>query len=110
MNMVINKAYGEYLDIKQICAALGRDEILVQTTEECCELGQACQKARRAYNGTTPVSIDSAIQKLNEEVGDVLLLIDCLVDIGLVDLKAAGDSRRKIYRWHERTFKKVTDT
>ena len=48
-----------------------------------------------------------AMAKMNEEAGDVLLLLDCLEDEGLVDLDAARESaRQKLQRWYGRTFRK----
>ena len=59
----------------QIIFALGVEEILSQLSEECCELAQAAQKMRRVLHGTTTVSQELAMLSLNEEAGDVLLLL-----------------------------------
>lgn len=46
--------------MEEISLVLGREELLGQLSEECCELGQAAQKVRRAMKGTTPVRLEEA--------------------------------------------------
>ncbi len=90
---------------QMIISALGQDEILSQCCEECCELGHATQKVRRVLCGTTPLSMGEALEKLIEETGDVLLLLDYLECAGLLDLEEAVKSaKQKNTRWYERTF------
>lgn len=87
----------------KICDALGIDELLGQFCEECAEAIQAAQKVRRALRGTTPVSVDEAIQNLTEECGDAALCIDTLIRIKLVDenwIQFIG--KYKNDRWHGR--------
>lgn len=87
----------------KICDALGIDELLGKFCEECAEAIQAAQKLRRALRGTTPVSVDEAIQHLTEECGDVALCIDTLVQVKLVDengIQFIG--KYKNVRWHRR--------
>ncbi len=87
----------------KICDALGIDELLGQFCEECAEAIQAAQKVRRALRGTTPVSKDDALVNLTEECADVALLIDCLIELGLVyrtGVQFIG--RYKIDRWYRR--------
>lgn len=92
---------------KEVLLALGIEEILDQLTEECGELIQAAQKARRAYKGTTPVSLPSALESLQEEVADVLLLIDYLEEAGLVDYECVKKiMHQKNKRWYARTIGK----
>lgn len=89
----------------QIIAALGREELLSQCAEECCELAQAAQKVRRVLHGTTPVTMAEALDQLTEEAGDVLLLLDYLERTGLLDLSAALESaKQKNTRWYGRTI------
>ena len=113
--MLIEKSKREQSQLLAIQTLLGPDELLGQATEECCELGQATeeccelgqalQKLRRALKGTTPVTTGQAMAKMNEEAGDVMLLLDCLEDEGLVDLDAARESaRQKLQRWYGRAF------
>jgi hypothetical protein len=60
------KMTGQKLDaealrmMEEISLVLGREELLGQLSEECCELGQAAQKVRRAMKGTTPVRLEEA--------------------------------------------------
>lgn len=103
--VLIEKSKREQSQLLAIQKLLGPDELLGQATEECCELGQALQKLRRALKGTTPVTTGQAMAKMDEEAGDVMLLLDCLEDEGLVDLDAARESaRQKLRRWYGRTF------
>ena len=54
--------------------------LLEGLAEECCELAQAALKTVRARDGMnpTPVSIDECLDKLREESGDVLMVIEAL--------------------------------
>ena len=64
-------------------------ELMLITMEECGELIEACSKTIRCED-----YVDD--EKMIEEVGDVLLMIDLIIDRGLVrreDLEA----RKKIY-------------
>ena len=88
----------------QIICALGVEEILSQLSEECCELAQAAQKMRRVLHGTTPVSQELAMLSLNEEAGDVLLLLDYLERIGYINMETVVKSAKiKNKRWYWRT-------
>lgn len=90
---------------EEIALKLGDEEILSMLSEECSELAQAAQKMLRVINGTTPVRIDKALSKLNEETGDVLLLIDYLSEMGFIDIDCAFESaKRKNIRWYNRVF------
>ena len=91
----------------EIIAALGHEELLSQCAEECCELAQAAQKVRRVLRGTTPLGMAEAMDKLNEEAGDVLLLLDYLEYTGYLNLyKAVDSAKRKNARWYGRTVGK----
>ena len=79
--------------------------MLGQFCEECAEAIQAAQKVRRSMKGTTPVSKDDALVHLTEECADVALLLDCLIELGLVDrtgIQFIG--RYKTDRWYGRIF------
>ena len=90
--------------MEEISLALGCEELLGQLTEECCELGQAAQKVRRAMKGTTPVRLEAAREKLTEEVGDVLLLLDFMEKNSLLTLEEARNiAGSKLVRWYGRT-------
>ena len=60
------------------CWLMPFEELLAGLAEECGELTQAALKLRRTFNqvNPTPVSEDAAIDKLYEEIADVLLYID----------------------------------
>ena len=55
-------------------------ELLAGLAEECCELGQAALKYRRAVDGTnpTPMTIPEANENLVEEIADVLLYLSLI--------------------------------
>ena len=63
--VLIEKTKREQSQLLAIQTLLGPDELLGQATEECCELGQALQKLRRALKGTTPVTTDRKSTRLN---------------------------------------------
>lgn len=99
----LNKEEREQQD--NIIFAIGVEEILSQLSEECCELAQAAQKMRRVLHGTTPVSQELAMLSLNEEAGDVLLLLDYLERIGYIDMETVVKSAKiKNKRWYGRTI------
>lgn len=54
-------------------------EALVITMEECGELVQACSKVIRSSGKK------KYIKNLNHEAGDVLAMIDILIDLGYLD-------------------------
>lgn len=61
---------------------LPREELLGQLAEECCELGQAAMKLRRALDGAnpTPVTVAEAEARVLEEAADVLLCLELAGD------------------------------
>lgn len=90
---------------EQIIQKLGVEEILSQLSEECCELAQAAQKVRRVLHGTTPVSMEDAVSALEEEAGDVMLLLDYVARAGVLDMDAAAESANgKNTRWFHRVM------
>ena len=100
----------ETIQLKQLNMTLGyiranlpRAELLAQLAEEGAELTHAALKLRRVIDGTnpTPVSLTDAVNALQEEVADVLLLI------GVLNLDRDEESieetmERKLLRWAER--------
>lgn len=102
-NMLIQQEENGQEKLSEICNVLGTEEIIGQLTEECGELVQAAQKLRRAIKGTTPVKKDDALVRLAEECADVLLCVDCLIELGLVDMTGVQFiGRYKMDRWHRR--------
>ena len=82
--------------------------ILVRTAltilmEECAELTQAASKCIRSFDydpfGSTPVSVQEAMDKLVEEVFDVLMAMDAL-DLLPDNITTAHDA--KWHRWAQR--------
>ena len=63
-------------------------ELMLITMEECGELIEACSKTIRCED-----YVDD--EKMIEEVGDVLLMIDLIIDRGLVRREDL-DARKKI--------------
>ena len=88
-------------DAKRFVAAhLGQRAALEGLAEECCELAQAALKLIRAIDGEnpTPVSEEKCIEKLHEEAGDVLMLLEFL---GIVEDGTTADNP-KWERWAKR--------
>tara|TARA_A100001515_G_C4528955_1_gene196253 strand:- start:22 stop:282 length:261 start_codon:yes stop_codon:yes gene_type:complete len=71
-------------------------ELMLITMEECGELIEACSKTIRCED-----YVDD--EKMIEEVGDVLLMIDLIIDRGLVrreDLEARKKIKlKKLKKW-----------
>jgi NTP pyrophosphatase (non-canonical NTP hydrolase) len=77
-------------------------EILMITQEECAEVSQAISKVFRfgatsEYNGTTNRT------RLEEEVGDLLCMIELMIENGIVDseavAKAGVNKKKKLAKW-----------
>jgi NTP pyrophosphatase (non-canonical NTP hydrolase) len=77
-------------------------QILLIAQEECAEVTQAISKVFRfgigaEYNGQTNY------QRLTEEVGDLLCMIDLMMETNIVDgdavYKASLQKRNKLQQW-----------
>jgi len=80
---------GRRHDLPQINNKLDYDtELMVITMEECGELIEACSKAIRCEDYKDN-------ERLIEEAGDVLLLIDLIIDRGLLK-KEDIEARKKV--------------
>lgn len=91
----------------EVIFAVGIEEILNQLTEECGELIQAAQKARRAMAGTTPISWSESLVMLQEEAADALLCIDYLETAGMIDAECVKKiMNHKNKRWYARVIGK----
>lgn len=86
-------------------------QILLICQEECAEVTQAISKVFRfgidaEYNGRTNY------QRLNEEVGDLLCMIDLMVEANIIDdhavHRALLQKRNKLQKWSQ-VFDKVTN-
>lgn len=73
-----------------------QEEILNITQEECAELIQIISKVRRF--GIDEYHIKDQIpnrDRLAEEIGDVMCMIQLIVEHGIVDLQAVENARLK---------------
>ena len=79
-------------------------EILIITQEECAEVIQAISKCFRFGNSNNGQadSLDNR-ERVEQEIGDVLAMIDCLVECGFVDAtrleEAAAAKKEKLRVW-----------
>ena len=64
-------------------------ELMVITMEECGELAQRCSKIIRKFETLEEVTEDQRI-KLLEEAGDVLCMIELMVEHGLLTNEELG--------------------
>lgn len=75
-------------------------EILIITAEECGEVVQAVTKILRFGKESKEMAAYTNLHHLEEEVGDLLCMIELLVDFGLVDeaamIKAADNKRERL--------------
>lgn len=79
-------------------------ELLTILAEECCEVGQRVSKSLRF--GVTEVQPGQSLSnqdRLSDEVGDLLAMIDTLIDRGLLSpdriSEAKLSKRAKLYRY-----------
>jgi NTP pyrophosphatase (non-canonical NTP hydrolase) len=77
-------------------------EILLIAQEECAEVTQAISKVFRF--GMDMIYKDrSNKERLTEEVGDLLCMIELMIESGMIDrnemLHAAGNKRNKLQQW-----------
>jgi len=79
-------------------------QLMVITSEECGELTQVCMKHMRKFDGGDQVD-EKWHNKLTEEAGDVLCMIELLVEHNLLtksDLDARVQVKRnKLKTWSE---------
>lgn len=88
-------------NLQKIKRSITDTELLAQAAEEAIEYAHALMKYRRALDGGNPTdtSIIEAEEHLQEETGDLLLLMHMVgVDAG----EAAATIYRKIPRWEKR--------
>lgn len=78
------------------------NEIMAITQEECAEVVQAISKVNRfgldaIHNGR------SNRDHLEEEVGDLMCMLDLLIEVGVLDLisvaEAGNRKRKKLMQW-----------
>ena len=87
------------------------NELMIITMEECGELTQACSKVLRTMTQEGDIRAD-ALEKLIQEVGDVMCMIELMEDHGLMkrsEVLAGVDAKReKLRRWSELIPKRDT--
>jgi NTP pyrophosphatase (non-canonical NTP hydrolase) len=75
--------------------------------EECAEVIHVISKGYR-FGFDTPFNIRTSRQNLNEEIGDVLCMIDILIDKGFIDPAkielAKQDKKHQLKRWSNIKF------
>lgn len=90
----------KFLKMKQLNEA--NQEILLITQEECAEVTQAISKVFRfgmdyEYNGETNR------EHLEEEIGDLMCMIDLLIDNGIISesavMTAKNEKLNKLLTW-----------
>ena len=90
------------------------DEILLITQEECAEVTQAISKCFRfGLDNIKPGKPKTNKQHLEEELGDLVAMINIMVDAGLVDEKsietAAHAKVTKLSKWSTIYDNTITD-
>ena len=74
----------DYTILEAVERATGREYMLRQLAEECCELAQAALKLIRAHRDETPMPEGVALGHVIEELADAQVMIDwaywCLLD------------------------------
>lgn len=92
--------------VYEIADKLGKEEILLQLSEECSELVQAALKYRRSIHGLTPKTEDETYKNLVEELSDVLMNIEQV--LYLFDDRGIREDVDEMHtfkaqRWYNRT-------
>lgn len=78
-------------------------QLMAITAEECGELTQVCMKIVRKYDNLEDAKDDKYVSLLLEEAGDVLCMIELMIDHGVLsgyDLEDRIDVKReKLKTW-----------
>ena len=78
-------------------------QLMAITTEECAELTQVCMKLMRKYDSLDKAKNDKYIKLLVEEAGDVLCMIELMVEHNVVTNEELGArvnvKREKLKQW-----------
>jgi NTP pyrophosphatase (non-canonical NTP hydrolase) len=79
-------------------------QLMAVTAEECSELTQVCMKIIRKYNNKKDIETEWH-DKLVEEAGDVLCMIELLVENGYLTNRELGvrvnEKRIKLSKWSD---------
>lgn len=79
-------------------------EIMLIAQEECAEVTQAISKVFRfGFTAIHPDGGKNNRERLEEEIGDMLCMIDLMVEKNIVDryniIEASKDKRKKLEKW-----------
>lgn len=78
-------------------------QLMAITAEECGELTQVCMKILRKYDTIEGINGDKYIDCLIEEAGDVMCMLELMIEHGLVTQKQIKDrvkvKREKLEVW-----------
>jgi NTP pyrophosphatase (non-canonical NTP hydrolase) len=79
-------------------------EVMDITQEECAEVIQAISKVCRfGMNNHKPGKTQTNLEHLEEELGDVLAMIDILLDMKVIDIRALEQAKiakiEKLKKW-----------
>jgi NTP pyrophosphatase (non-canonical NTP hydrolase) len=88
-------------DLQTIKREITDTEMMAQAAEEAIEYAHALMKYRRAVDGANPtdISIIEAEEHLQEETGDLLLM---MYMVGIDAGEAASTIYKKVPRWKKR--------
>jgi len=79
-------------------------QLMIITAEECGELTQRCSKIIRKYSTIDQIEEDQRV-KLLEEAGDVLCMIELIVENGILTNEELGVrvnvKRDKLKKWSD---------
>ena len=80
-------------------------QLMVISAEECAEVTQVCMKVMRKYDNLEDMSADKYRDLLVEEAGDVLCMIELMVEHGLLtdeELRVRVNVKRdKLKTWSD---------
>lgn len=78
-------------------------QLMSITSEECGELTQVCMKVMRKYTTLEEIQSDKYKDQLIEEAGDVLCMIELMIEHGILTDKELRDrveiKRNKLKTW-----------
>ena len=79
-------------------------QIMLIAQEECAEVTQAISKVFRfGMDAKHPTEERNNQQRLTEELGDLICMIELMIESGLIDrnemLNASGAKRQKLLKW-----------
>lgn len=80
--------------LEEIRSKLKTDDVVIQLTEECCELSQALMKYLRLYSANPPKADEyDVLNNIREEIADV--------ELALEQLPSDLNNREAVNTWKE---------